>query len=205
MKTVIVTGGIGSGKTAVCSYLALKGIPVYDSDLEAKSLYDKEPYIVDRLEKALALPLRNQEGALDRKFLASVIFSDEKALDKVDSIVHPEVRKDFLEWRENVGRGSEVPFVILETALIGILPSFREIADKIVLVDAPEALRIRRACVRDDASESAIASRIKAQKQCNDLSCNGMCASFVDDVIVNDGTLDELYLKVDAVFGPLWK
>ena len=89
--SVLLTGGIGSGKSAVASYLESKGIPVYDSDSRTKALYDSDPDLVPSLERALGVSLRKEDGSFDRKALSSVIFSDKKALSKVESIVHPAV------------------------------------------------------------------------------------------------------------------
>ena len=72
-KTVIVTGLIGSGKSAVCALLRERGIPVYDSDSRTKRLYDRRPALVDAMEKAVGTPLRGKDGALDRKRMAGII------------------------------------------------------------------------------------------------------------------------------------
>ena len=66
MKTVLVTGGIGSGKSAVCAYLASRGVPVYDSDSRTKALYDTDPALLPALEKAFGTSLRSPSGELDR-------------------------------------------------------------------------------------------------------------------------------------------
>ena len=71
METVIITGGIGSGKSRVCAYLASRGVPVYDSDARTKSLYERHPDLVDRMEEALGVPLRDAQGSLTAAFLRS--------------------------------------------------------------------------------------------------------------------------------------
>ena len=76
MKTVILTGGMGSGKSAVAALLKARGVPVYDSDSRTKSLYDRDPALVGRLETVLGTGLRAVDGRLDRAKLASLIFSD---------------------------------------------------------------------------------------------------------------------------------
>src|SRR5574344_1857802 len=115
MKTVIITGGIGSGKSSVCKYLASKGVPVYDCDARAKELYDQSPIILKSLEKTLGRDLRGADGKLDRKLLASIIFNDDKALEMVDSIVHPAVIEDFNRWKETF---ADAPFDVTESALV---------------------------------------------------------------------------------------
>ena len=188
MKTVAVTGGIGSGKSAVTAYLASKGIPVYDSDSRTKGLYDSDPALVGKLEALFGLPLRTESGSLDRKKLSSVIFSDPRALAGLESIVHPLVHADFLAWRSRQG---EAPLVILESAIILSKPLFDDLYDKAVLVDAPEEVRLQRASARDGAAPEAILARMRAQS---------FDLSKVDLIIRNEGTLEELHRSVDRAF-----
>ncbi len=197
MKTVIITGGIGSGKSEVCKYLENKGVPVYDCDSKAKELYDKNPSVLDSLEQVLGCELRLADGKLDRKLLASIIFNDDKALDKVDGIVHPAVIKDFSQWRDSFG---DVPMVIMESALVFGNRPLMSLGDKVVLVTAPNEIRLKRAMSRDKSSESAVSSRIDVQDR--KYFSNGR--NLADAEIVNDGTLEELYHKVDIVFARLW-
>ena len=98
MKTVIVTGGMGSGKSAVCACRKARGVPVYDSDSRTKSLYDRDPALVDRMEAALGTCLRTPEGRLDRSVLAALIFSDPARKAVVEALVHPAVLADFRRW-----------------------------------------------------------------------------------------------------------
>lgn len=95
MRTVAVTGGIGSGKSAVCSILAERGIPVYDSDSAAKNLYRKDDTLLDSIEEAFGCGIRQADGSLDRARLASIAFSAPDKLRQLESIVHPAVLTDF--------------------------------------------------------------------------------------------------------------
>ena len=99
MKTpaiVFVTGGIGSGKSAVCRILSSRGVPVYDSDSMTKSIYDRNPEMVRLLENTFRLKLVRKDGGFDRAKLSKIIFSSKRALDKLEAIVHPSVLEDFL-------------------------------------------------------------------------------------------------------------
>ena len=100
MKTLVVTGGIGSGKSTVCRYFASRGIPVYDSDSRTRSLYDRCPELVSRIGEVLGCSVTGPDGRIDRRKLASVIFSDSSMLEKLEGIVHPAVKDDFVAWRE---------------------------------------------------------------------------------------------------------
>ena len=187
MLTVIVTGGIGSGKSAVCALLRKRGIPVYDSDSRVKELYVCRRSLVPRLEKALGSPLRQADGTLDKACLAALIFSDEAARETLESIVYPILLKDFQSWRSR----QKAPFVVLESAIILTKPVFDGLADAVVLVDAPDELRIQRTMQRDGLSLEAVLRRISAQD---------IPMEKVDVTLMNDGTLEDLSAAVERVF-----
>ena len=87
MKTVVLTGGMGSGKSAVSACLRAQGVPVYDSDSRTKSLYDRRPALVDEMEAVLGTGLRDADGRLDRRKLAGLIFSDPRKKAAVEAII----------------------------------------------------------------------------------------------------------------------
>lgn len=188
MKTIIVTGPIGSGKSAVCALLRKRGIPVYDADARTKSLYDTCPGLVMRLEEALGQPLCDAQGRLDRRLLAAVIFADSAARETVESIVYPLVLADFQAWRS---AQEDVPFVALESAVILSKPLFDAVADAAVLVTAPEDVRLRRVMDRDGLPEEAVRARMRAQEIPQDK---------VDVTLANDGDPARLEQAVEQVF-----
>lgn len=187
MKTLVITGGIGSGKTRVCSYLASKGIPVYDSDSRTKALYDECPEMLSRVEETLGFRFRTEEGAFDRAALASVVFNDSEALAGLESIVHPCVLEDFAKWRDSAPEGT--PFVVFESAIFLMKPMFRSIADKVLLVDAPWEVRLARVVRRKGMDEEKALSRMRMQS---------IDRSGADAVIMNDSDIESLNAAVDA-------
>jgi dephospho-CoA kinase len=187
-KTVIVTGLIGSGKSAVCALLRERGIPVYNSDERTKWLYDHRPALLDRLEEALGMPLRGDDGRLDRKALAGRIFADAAARETLEAIVYPVVLQDFKRWR---ARQKGARYVVLESAVILSKPLFDGLADAVVLVSAPEAVRLQRVRQRDNLPAEAVRARMSAQK---------IPLEKVDVELPNDGAPEALPLAVDAVF-----
>lgn len=195
MKTVLLTGGMGSGKSAVCNCLRKRGVPVYDSDSRTKSLYDRNPSLVDRMEEALGVPLRDGTGRLDRRKLAGILFSDPSKKALIEALVHPAVLEDFLRWkRRQRPKGwtyGPVPFVVLESAIVLSCPVFDGIGDRTVLVDAREDLRVARAAARDGADPADILRRVRQQSY--DLSR-------VDAVLSNNGSPDALSAETDRVF-----
>ncbi|MBO6096728.1 MAG: dephospho-CoA kinase [Bacteroidales bacterium] len=188
MKTVIVTGLIGSGKSAVCALLRKQGIPVYNADEKTKFLYDTHPSLVTQLEDALGLSLRGTDGRLDRPRLASRIFSDAASRETVEGIVYPLVLADFRAWR-SAQEGA--PFVVLESAVILTKPLFDGLADAAVLVTAPEDVRLQRVMARDGLPEDAVRARMRAQEIPEDK---------VDVTLVNDGDAARLEQAVEQVF-----
>lgn len=179
MKTIIITGGIGSGKSEVCRYLAVKGIPVYDSDSRVKELYDEVPglwnYITSKFEVG------------DRKELAALIFSDTTAREQLESVVYPVLKDDFLDWRDSL-KGN---LCVFESAVATSKPLFDDVADIIVLVDCPEEIRLLRAAERDRTTAAAIAERMKSQSIDKDKA---------DYIIENNSDLSALRRKVDEIF-----
>lgn len=187
-KTVIVTGLIGSGKSAVCALLRERGIPVYDSDSRTKRLYDRRPALVDAMEKAVGTPLRGKDGALDRKRLAEIIFSDSSAREKVEAVVYPAVLADFKRWKS---RQKGAPFVVLESAVALSKPIFDALAQAVVLVDAPPEVRLARVMRRDSLDAEAVMRRMAAQRIPMDR---------VDVILSNDGDVQALSAAVSRVF-----
>ena len=157
MKKVAICGGIGSGKSAVCRMFAERGVAVYDSDSRAKALMNdsaelREALIAEFGEECYA------DGLLNRPYLASKVFGSEEQLTKLNSIVHPAVKGDFLRWAEE----QQSSYCILESAIL-FESGFDELVDKKVAVLAPQPLRVMRAMERDGASKEQIEARIKAQ------------------------------------------
>lgn len=202
MKTVLVTGGIGSGKSVVCDFLRSRGVPVYDSDSMTKSLYDRNPGLVRLLEKTFRRKLVKNDGSFDRAKLSKIIFSSKKSLNKLESIVHPSVLEDFLDWKKGMELPSpwpfgDEPFVCMESAIALSKPIFITAFNKVVVVTAPEEMRIERVLSRNPSlSREDILSRIASQ--------DAIDLSVADLIIVNDSTLERLYIRAEEAFSTLF-
>jgi len=163
MIKVAICGGIGSGKSTVCQMFAERGVALYDSDSRAKVLMNES----EELRMALVAEFGEKcyaDGALNRPYLASRVFGSEEQLARLNSIVHPAVKADFLRWAEE----QEGDFCILESAIL-FESGFDAVVDKTVAVLAPLPLRIERAMARDGASREQIESRVKAQMSDDEL------------------------------------
>lgn len=194
MKVVVITGGIGSGKSSVCAYLEKAyGWPVYEADAKVKQMYVTHPSLLTDIEKTLGLSLRDEAGDFKPSLLASVIFNDRDALIKVEDLVFPVLSEDFEHWKS---QHSDRDFVILESATILEKPQLKGMGDVTVLIDAPLQLRQQRASLRDGVSAEMISRRMDSQTLMNDIS-SGKVESPAQYTVINDGTYDDLTLNID--------
>lgn len=157
MKVIGLTGGIGSGKTTVAKMFADLGVPVYNSDREAKLLMVNSKKIRKEI-KALLGERSYKKKVLNRKYIADKVFANPELLSELNKIVHPAVRDHFLEWSEK----QDTSYIIQETAIIFENDSQSKY-DYIILVTAPEAIRIERVSSRDTTSVEKIKERIANQ------------------------------------------
>lgn len=173
-----ITGGIGSGKSVVARCLSNHGIPVYDSDSEAKRLMITDSVIKEKLT-ALLGPDVYSEGNLNKRFLATYLFGSEENAARVNKIVHPRVKEDFIAWYK---LHESCHIVALESAILFEV-GFHNIVDKTLMVYAPRDLRLERAMTRDKASRLEIERRM--DNQMNDERKRLLS----DFTIVNDGII----------------
>lgn len=196
MRVVVVTGGIGSGKSYVCRYLSARyGWPVYEADARVKELYQEHPTLLNDIEQALGVSVRNPDGSLASKLLADVIFKDPQALACVEGLVFPVLSEDFRQWKQGY---EDCPFVLLESATILEKPQLEDMGDVVVLIDAPVHVRAARASVRDGVSDDAVRQRMGSQQLMNDIS-SGVVRCPADFCILNDKTPAELDKKLDIL------
>ena len=156
-----VTGGIGSGKSYLIRLMSSLGLPAYIADFRAKELYRTNVQLVKNLATLLGDEILSEDG-IRKDVMASKIFSNPQLLEKVNSIVHPEVLRDFFKWRDSMVIEGH-PAVIYESAIFLESPRFRSIADKVIVVVAPEEERIRRVMKRDSISEEHVRERMSRQ------------------------------------------
>lgn len=154
---VAITGNIGSGKSYVCDLFKSLGVPVFDSDREAKLLYDL-PEVRQKMVERFGANIYNEEGALDRRLMASKVFADACALGYVESVLYPVLNKRFTDWADQQG----TPYVLYESALI-FEKHLEEMFDAIIVVAASESVRIRRVMTRDRCTKEQVRARMAMQ------------------------------------------
>jgi len=157
MKVVGLTGGIGSGKTTVAKMFIALGVPVYIADDEARRLTNSSLIIKRKLTNLLGIKVYNN-GVLNRKYVADIIFKDKDLLNKVNKIIHPIVSLHFKRWMKN----QEGIYCIKEAAILFENDGYKK-CDLTILVIAPVKERIRRILNRDGLTKKAIEIRIKNQ------------------------------------------
>lgn len=157
MNKVVLTGGIGSGKSFVAHIFKTLGIPVYEADVLAKSLMQSNIELKEEIIRKFGIQSYHQDGNLNREFIASVIFKNKTSLDQMSAIIHNAVYEDFFRWMKM----QNAPYAIMEAAIVfesGGLTQF----DKSILVTAPMDMRISRLKKRGLSSED-IRERMLAQ------------------------------------------
>jgi dephospho-CoA kinase len=175
MIKIGLTGGIGSGKTLVSHIFERLNIPVFYADIESKRILNENEDIIIQLKQRFGNDIYQKNG-INKARLASIIFNDNEALQFVQNISHPKVRRNFLNWAEQ----QHAPYVIMEAAILFETGGY-EMMDFNVLVYAPEELRIQRVMERDGVSEEQVRERLN--KQMTDKKK----VELADWIIYNDG------------------
>lgn len=158
MYRVGITGGIGSGKSFVCSILEKFGIPVYYADSQARRLMNTDSRLRSAIKEAFGEEIY-RNGELDRQEMALRVFGEPGLLESINQLVHPVVREDFERWAE----GQEgVPYVVEEAAILFESGAVRNM-NMSVLIYAPISLRIQRVMDRDKVSRLDVEKRISRQ------------------------------------------
>ena len=157
MKIIGLTGGIGSGKSTISKEFKCNSIPVYDSDTRAKILMNSSKVLKAKLIEFFGSSAYSN-GFLNKKYISNLIFNDSSALNKINSIVHPEVFNDFMNWKSRLNND----FVIYESALIFESGSYKS-NDYNILVISDINKRIERVIKRDNIEKNDVLLKINNQ------------------------------------------
>ena len=178
MKSIKVgiTGGIGSGKSFVAKIFKTMGVPFYDADREAKSIMTESEVVREGLTQAFGSEVYFEDGTLNRKWLSAQVFNNPTQLELLNSIVHPAVIKDAVDW----SNAQTSCYNLKEAALLFESGSYKTL-DFTILVVAPEETRIERVMKRDNVNREEVINRINKQMPENEKR------KLADFIIVNDG------------------
>jgi dephospho-CoA kinase len=192
MKTLGITGGIGSGKTAACRHFDALGTRVVYADLVARELMETDADLVTRLREAFGEATYTPDGRLNRPHLAARVFGDADALERLNALVHPRVRDAFFRLRDEAAAAG-APLFVYEAALI-YESGADQFLDAVAVVDAPVETRIARVVARDGTTREQVRARMAHQLDPADLRARA------DYVIENDGDEAHLHRQVERVF-----
>ncbi len=160
MLKIGITGGIGSGKTVVCALFSLLGIPVFNSDMQARILMNEDPAIKAGLVRIFGPQALNGEASPDRKLIASMVFENKENLESLNALIHPAVFRAFDTWV--TGLSNTFPYLIKEAAIMFESGSYLQ-NDQNVTVFSSIRTRLGRVKKRDHLSDQEIMDRMNRQ------------------------------------------
>lgn len=195
-----LTGGIGSGKSAVSDWFAMQGIDVVDADVIAHAITAKGSPVLDELKAAFGNWVIDSDGNYNRGAMREHILKHPAAITTLNAITHPHIQariKDALEKSTAAYCVLSVPLLVEGMAKS---PNLAELCDRILVVDVPESIQIHRATKRDQIKlshhqdptayvKTIIAKQVTRQQR----------LAAADDVVDNAGTLDELYAQLERL------
>ncbi len=184
MKILGVTGGTASGKSEVCRILEEEGGKIIDADLISKQLQRKGQNAYNEIVGYFGIRILNEDGELNRKAIAEIVFKDRNELIKLNAMVHKYVSYE-IKRLVNEYRKCDYEFVVLDVP-IPVEEGFFDTADCIWTVVANQDLRIQRLKKRMGITEREAVTRIQSQMS------NSEYESIADVVIVNEGDVEEL-------------
>lgn len=186
-----ITGGIGSGKSTLSERIRKAGYAVYDTDSAARRLQNDSAEIRQKISAIFGAEAYT-DNVLNRKYIAGIVFNQPELLRKLNEIVHPAVRADFKDWAQ---KNNSEQMLFLECAIL-FQGEFQKLVDKIILVTAPQAIRVKRVMKRDGIAESQVLERIN-----NQLTEAEMASK--SDLIIDTGVTDINKLDVSEFLSKL--
>lgn len=188
-KMVIgLTGGIGSGKTAVSDRFALKGIVVVDADIASRTVVEPGQPALTEISAHFGNDVILENGELNRARLREIVFADPDQRKTLEAITHPRIRDEIISGIQS----AESPYVILASPLL-METDQHQMCDRILLVDVPEDIQLERASARDGVSVKQIRAIMAAQ------TSREKRRQSADDIIVNDQDLNWLDTEVERL------
>jgi len=183
-----LTGGIGSGKSAASAWFESQGIAVVDADVVAREIVQKGQPALAQIQQAFGGWVLLEDGELNRRALREHIFKAPEARKALEQITHPAIRCSIIQQL----RQAASPYVLLASPLL-FETSQHELAQRSLLIDASEELQIQRASQRDGQNAEQIKKIIAAQMP------RAQKQQRADDIVLNDGHLDHLYLHLQPL------
>ena len=192
MFVVGITGGIGSGKSAVTDYLETRGITVVDADKVARVVVEPGTPALNAISEHFGTDILLTDGGLDRAALRKIVFDNPDERKVLEGITHPRIRDEITRQLSEASS----PYVVLSSPLL-LESGQNTFADYVVVVDVPEEVQLRRTMARDDNSEALVKQIMAAQLD------RKTRLSRADTSVTNDGSLEALYERVEKLHDDL--
>ena len=186
MLVVGLTGGMGSGKTTVSNLFAELGVPVIDTDLIGRQLTDPGSEVLDEVRTMFTDEVMHADGTLDRAALRRLVFKDTPARRRLEALLHPRIRK-------RVGQALallDAPYSIVVIPLLVEAGGYRDVLDRVLVIDCPQAMQIERVMLRSDLSRDEVEAMLATQ------ASREKRLAVANDVILNTTTPDVLRTQV---------
>ena len=187
---VALTGGIASGKSTVAELFAALGVPVIDTDVIARQVVEPGQPALAQVVAAFGEGVLDASGGLDRRRMRERIFADPGARHRLEAILHPVIRAEMA--RQSLAAAGPYQVLVIPLLTEG---GRRDHVDRVLLVDAPEELQVRRLVTRDGVTHE------QAQASLNAQAARAERLALADDVIQNTADVDELRKAVVALDG----
>jgi len=158
MIKVGLTGNIGSGKSTVAQLFEMLDVPVFYADIQARIISERKD-IIDEIQNSFRDIIKDNNGYLDRKKLAAIVFNNAEKLSLLNSIIHPRVIAGFSEW---CLQHDSFPFILHESAIL-FESGLAYLCDQVIVVTAPQKIRLHRVMQRDQLSRMEVLSRMRNQ------------------------------------------
>ena len=180
-----LTGGIGSGKTAVSDIFASQGIDIVDADLASRVVVEKGKPALDKISEHFGAEILSENGELNRAKLREIIFKAPEERQWLESLLHPIIAEQIRYELDS----SKSSYCILVSPLL-LETEQKDFCDSLLIVDVPEKFQVQRTALRDNVPEEQVESIMATQID------RAKRLSLADKIIVNDGTLEDLKKKV---------
>lgn len=185
---MVLTGGIASGKTAVSDHFARLGVPVIDTDRIARDIVEPGQPALQSIADSFGPGILDGDGALDRRAMRNLIFSDPELKSRLENILHPLISQEVLR---QLGRQAGL-YCILVIPLFAESSSYTWV-DRVLVVDAPEEVQIERVMARDLVEREQAEAILQAQTSRQER------LELADDVLDNSGSFSELKKQVEKL------
>lgn len=191
-----ITGGVAAGKTLVAAEFVRLGAYLIDADVVAREVVSIDTPAYREIIAEFGSGVLLADGAIDRKTLGRIIFTEAVRRAALNRITHPRIRSRITELSDEYRRAGDRPFIVIDAALL-IENGLYKLLDKVIVVDAPAATLIERMSSRDGLSEAEAKARLAAQMPLAEKR------QYADYVIYNGGTREETLEAVARIYAEL--